>query len=694
MNGTDTHLNDGQANERLARGNVLRRLLSYAKPHKKMLFFAFTVLLIGTAADVLGPILAKIFIDDYLTPRNLHWQPLTLLAVGFFLLYLLSVVMNYFQLLTFQKVALNIVQQLRIDVFSKVQHLGLSFFDKTPGGSLVSRITNDTEAIKDLFVHVLSTFVQNSVFLVGVFIGMFALDAKLAALCLALMPLVIALMFTYRHFSSKVYRTARSKLSQLNAKLNESLQGMSVIQAMRQEKRLRREFGRTNREHYDAIMSNIRLNALLLRPAVDIIYLLALLLVLSFFGINSLNSPIEIGVLYAFISYLDRFFEPINAMMIRLNQYQQAIVSAERVFGLLDDDRLAPNKELVGVAGAEEANRPPTQPRSEGASVSSVGTPVTGESPVVNESQVVNGSPVTGEDLIVNESPVTGEDLVVNGSPVTGKGSITNEAPVIRDGRIAFNDVTFSYDGKVDVLKNISFVANPGETVALVGHTGSGKSSIINLLMRFYHLQSGKITIDGVPLEAYDNDELRRKVGLVLQDSFLFVGDVKQNIRLNNPSISDEDVVKAAEFVQADAFIRKLPQQYEESIGERGATFSSGQRQLLSFARTMALNPKILVLDEATASVDTETEEAIQVALEKMRAGRTTIAIAHRLSTIQDADQILVLHKGEIVERGTHQQLLAAEGLYHKMYLLQQGASAASAKETSKEQSKEPSKIG
>ncbi|WP_054951484.1 ABC transporter ATP-binding protein [Numidum massiliense] len=653
MNGTDTHLNDGQANERLARGNVLRRLLSYAKPHKKMLFFAFTVLLIGTAADVLGPILAKIFIDDYLTPRNLHWQPLTLLGVGFFLLYLLSVVMNYFQLLTFQKVALNIVQQLRIDVFSKVQHLGLSFFDKTPGGSLVSRITNDTEAIKDLFVHVLSTFVQNSVFLVGVFIGMFALDAKLAALCLALMPLVIALMFTYRHFSSKVYRTARSKLSQLNAKLNESLQGMSVIQAMRQEKRLRREFGRTNREHYDAIMGNIRLNALLLRPAVDIIYLLALLLVLSFFGINSLNSPIEIGVLYAFISYLDRFFEPINAMMIRLNQYQQAIVSAERVFGLLDDDRLAPNKELVGVAGAEEANRP-TQPRSERASVSSVGTPVTGESPVVN------------------------------GSPVTGKGSITNQAPVIRDGRIAFNDVTFSYDGKVDVLKNISFVANPGETVALVGHTGSGKSSIINLLMRFYHLQSGKITIDGVPLEAYDNDELRRKVGLVLQDSFLFVGDVKQNIRLNNPSISDEDVVKAAEFVQADAFIRKLPQQYEESIGERGATFSSGQRQLLSFARTMALNPKILVLDEATASVDTETEEAIQVALEKMRAGRTTIAIAHRLSTIQDADQILVLHKGEIVERGTHQQLLAAEGLYHKMYLLQQGTSAASAKETSK----------
>jgi ATP-binding cassette subfamily B protein len=245
--------------------------------------------------------------------------------------------------------------------------------------------------------------------------------------------------------------------------------------------------------------------------------------------------------------------------------------------------------------------------------------------------------------------------------------------PRITEGAIEFKNVSFSYDGKTDVLKNISFTARPGETVALVGHTGSGKSTIINLLMRFYPVSKGAITIDGTPLEAFDNETLRKNIGLVLQDPFLFVGDIKSNIRLGNTSIDDETIIEAAEFVQADAFIRQLPNQYEEAIGERGATLSSGQRQLLSFARTMAIHPKILVLDEATASVDTETEEAIQNALQKMRKGRTTIAIAHRLSTIRDADQILVLHHGEIVERGTHEELLALRGLYHKMYVLQQG---------------------
>jgi ATP-binding cassette, subfamily B, multidrug efflux pump len=244
----------------------------------------------------------------------------------------------------------------------------------------------------------------------------------------------------------------------------------------------------------------------------------------------------------------------------------------------------------------------------------------------------------------------------------------------VAEGRIEFDNVSFSYDGKNEVLKHISFVAEPGQTVALVGHTGSGKSSIINLLMRFYDIGRGEIRIDGAPLPTFADQELRQKMGLVLQDPFLFVGDVKTNIALSNQEITEEEIIEAAKFVQADEFIRKLPQGYEEPVGERGATFSSGQRQLLSFARTMALNPKILVLDEATASVDTETEEAIQDALEKMRKGRTTIAIAHRLSTIQDADLILVLHRGEIVERGTHQELLVKQGLYHKMYLLQQGA--------------------
>ncbi|MBO8171672.1 MAG: ATP-binding cassette domain-containing protein [Bacillaceae bacterium] len=573
---------------------VIKKLMGYLKPHARGLTVAFLFLLVATAADVTGPILIKIFIDDYLTPRVFEMQPLVLLGAGFVLLQVIAAAFNYIQLFSFHKIALRIIQQLRIDVFSKVQHLGLSFFDRKPAGGLVSRITNDTEAIKELFVSVLSTFVQNIVFLIGVFVAMFILDAKLAAFCLVLLPVVFTLMQVYRRLSSKVYRVSRHKLSQLNAKLNESIQGMNMIQAMRQEKRLRREFGSINHEHYEAELKNIKYNGLLLRPAVDLIQLLAIILVLQFFGYQSFESPVEIGVLYAFINYLDRFFEPVNMMMARLSHMQQALISAERVFELMEEDELAPDKE-------------------------------------------------------------------------------GDNHPHITDGRVEFRNVSFSYDGKTPVLKNISFTAEPGQTVALVGHTGSGKSSIVNLLMRFYPLEHGEIRIDGTPLSQFDNEELRRKMGLVLQDSFLFVGNIKDNIRLHKDDITDNQIREAARFVQADAFIEKLPEGYDAPVGERGASFSSGQRQLLSFARTMALNPKILVLDEATANVDTETEEEIQAALEKMRKGRTTIAIAHRLSTIQDADLILVLHQGEIVERGTHQELLEKGGLYHKMYLLQQG---------------------
>ncbi len=589
-------MNKELAVEAISQQKVFRRLLSYAKPHKKSLAIAFFVLLISAVADVLGPIIVKIFIDDYLTPQLFEWKPLLILGIGYISLHLLSVTLNFYQLFSFHKIALWIIHQLRMDVFGKVQHLGLAFFDKTPGGSLVSRITNDTESIKELYVSVLSTYVQNIIFLIGILTAMFILNPSLAILYLIIIPVILLLMKAYRHFSSKIFHLARQKLSQLNTKLNESLQGMNIIQAMGQQKRLQKEFGKINDDHYQANIKQIKINSLMVRPAVDFLYLLALTLILSFFGINSLNSPIEIGVLYAFINYLDRFFEPVNMMMFRLSQFQQAIVSAERVFGLLDEKEMAP----------------------------------------------------------VNEG---------------------DSYPTIEKGHIMFNNVTFSYDGTTNVLRNISFTAKPGETVALVGHTGSGKSSITNLLMRFYPITHGEILIDGVPLEKYANDELRKKIGLVLQDPFLFVGDVKQNIRLYNKEISDEDIIEAAKFVQADSFIQDLPQAYDEPIGERGATFSSGQRQLISFARTMAIQPKVLVLDEATASIDTETEEAIQTALEKMRKGRTTIAIAHRLSTIQDADLILVLHKGEIVERGTHQALIEKKGLYYNMYLLQQGMS-------------------
>ncbi|MCL6570645.1 MAG: ATP-binding cassette domain-containing protein [Bacillus sp. (in: Bacteria)] len=573
---------------------ILFRLLSYTKPHKKAISVAFVLLLLTTIGDIVLPLLVKIFIDDYLTPGNLDYQPLLILGATYMGIQVVKAILMFFQFVKFQELALKIIQQLRIDLFTKVQSLGLKYFDKTPAGSIVSRVTNDTEAIKDMFVTVIATFIQGGFLLIGIFIAMFILNVKLALLCILMIPLLLFVMNLYRKLSSRFYLDMRERLSQLNAKLSESLSGMSIIQVFRQEKRLRTEFGDINEQHYKSGMKNIKIDGLLLRPAIDLIYVFGLITVLSYFGITSLGSAVQIGVLYAFINYLDRFFEPVNQMMMRLSLYQQAIVAGSRVFRLLDEDELAP---------------------------------------IQKEEQMMS----------------------------------------IEKGMIEFKDLSFSYDGKKDVLKHISFTANPGETVALVGHTGSGKSSIINLLMRFYEYERGEIRIDGQSIRSFTKQELREKMGLVLQDPFLFYGTIKDNIRLHNESLTDEQVVEAARFVQAHTFINRFEEGFEHKVVERGATFSSGQRQLIAFARTIAANPKILVLDEATANIDTETEEAIQVALEKMRKGRTTIAIAHRLSTIQDANLILVLHHGEIVERGTHQELLAHGGLYHKMFLLQNG---------------------
>ena len=577
---------------------VFRRLLGYLRPHRTLLFGAFILLAVATTADVLGPILIQQFIDKYLTPRHFPTEPLVILGGVYLFLQVMKSGFNFLQLVGFQNAALKMIQALRIEVFGKVQRLGLTFFDRTPTGVLVSRITNDTEAIKDFYVTVLSTYVKNALLLIGIFVSMFFLDFRLALFCVILAPVIVYIMMMYRKLSGRVFHEARRKLSQLNAKLNESLQGMYLIQAMRQQERLRSEFGEVNGDYQKARLRNIQINSLMLRPLMDVLYLAVLVVIMSFFGIRSFHSVIDIGVLYAFVNYLERFFEPVNEMMQQLNVFQQAMVAGERVFQLLDQTLYAPTQ--IGSANPELAR-----------------------------------------------------------------------------GKVTFDDVTFSYDGETDVLKNISFTAYPGQTVALVGHTGSGKSSIVNLLMRFYPVVKGRIMVDDVPLDAYGDIELRNKIGLVLQDPFLFVGDIAQNIRLGNEHVTDAEVVEAARFVQADSFIERLPGGYQEPVRERGSTLSAGQRQLVSFARTMAIEPKILVLDEATASVDTETEEAIQTALLKMRRGRTTIAIAHRLSTIQDADLSLVLHHGEIVERGTHQELLAYRGLYHKMYLLQQGGREA-----------------
>ncbi|WP_394119842.1 ABC transporter ATP-binding protein [Planococcus donghaensis] len=570
---------------------VFKRLLKYLAPHKKMLALAMGLLILTVLGDVLGPLLIKIFIDDYLTPGTFPTGPIVGLAAAYLFIQASNVIISYFQMLKFQVAALKIIQQLRIDVFTKVHGLGMRYFDKTPAGGIVSRVTNDTEAIKEMFVTVLIGFIQSAFLIVGVYIAMFFLNVRLALITLALLPILGWIIYIYRKYSSAFYQDLRERLGQLNAKLSESVQGMGMIQAFGQETRLKDEFNEINDKHWQAGKRNIKIDGLLLRPAIDLVYALALIMLLSYFGITSFSNTVEVGVIYAFVTYIDRFFEPINQVMQRLSIFQQAIVAASRVFLLLDEQEKTPRQEEAAVG--------------------------------------------------------------------------------IKEGKIEFRDVSFSYDGHADVLKNISFTALPGQTVALVGHTGSGKSSIINLLMRFYEFNRGDILIDDVSVKQYRTAELRRKMGLVLQDPFLFYGTIESNIRLYDQSITELEIREAAEYVQANRFIEALPEGYSQKVTERGSTFSSGQRQLVAFARTMATDPKILVLDEATANIDTETEVAIQGSLERMRRGRTTIAIAHRLSTIQDAELILVLHQGEIVERGSHQQLLQQRGLYYKMYLLQ-----------------------
>lgn len=573
---------------------VFKRLMRYAIPHKASISIALFFLILTITGSIVGPLLIQTFIDDYLTPLQFPKNEVMTLALTYIGLQVFIVVVSYFQLLRFQDIALKVIQQMRIDVFTKVQGLGMRYFDQTPAGSIVSRVTNDTESIKEMFVSVVVTFLQAFFVIIGVYIALFTLDVKLTFASMVLMPLFMAIIIVYRRYSADFYQDIRERLSQLNAKIAESLSGMGMVQAFRQEQRLADEFDDINEGHYRAGMRNIKFDSVLLGPFIDLLYALTIVFVLGYFGFMSLDSAVDVGIIYAFTTLIGRLFQPVQQVMQRMSIFQQALVSASRVFKLMDDPDMEPSQQ-------------------------------------------------------------------------------DSEQKEVQEGTIEFKNVTFAYDGKNDVLKNISFTANAGETVALVGHTGSGKSSIINLLMRFYEYDKGEILIDGISLKELPKAELRNKIGLVLQDPFLFYGDIESNIRLHNESMTSEEVRAAAEFVHANEFVEKLPGKYSQKVTERGSTFSSGQRQLVAFARTIATNPKILVLDEATANIDTETEVAIQASLEKMRKGRTTIAIAHRLSTIQDAELILVLHKGEIVERGTHQQLLAQKGLYFMMYQLQNG---------------------
>lgn len=575
-------------------GSALIRLFKYTLPYKWIIVLAFITLILSTIASMMTPYMVKIFIDDYLTPRHFPKETMVWLIVIFISIQLIGAITLYFSQYLFQYLAFKVIQQLRIDAFNKLGKLGMRYFDKVPGGSIVSRLTNDTETIVDMIVGVFSTFIMAFFMMISSYIMMFVLDVKLALIALVFLPIIMIILASYRKYSAFLFSKSRQRLSDLNSKLAESIEGMKIIQAFNQERRLNKEFNKINDEHYQYMLKTVKLDSLLLRPAISSISIFAVVMILGYFGVISFTTGITAGVVFAFVQYMERFFEPINQVSQNLNILQQALVSASRVFALIDEDTYEPQQEA-------------------------------------------------------------------------------NNDNAIETGEIEFDNVSFSYDGETDVLKNISLTAKPGEMIALVGHTGSGKSSIINLFMRFYEFNRGDIKIDGNSIKKIPKTELKEKIGLVLQDAFMFYGTIASNIKLYHPSMTFEQVKAAAEFVHANHFIEKLPNQYQHKVIEKGSAFSSGERQLIAFARTIATNPKILILDEATANIDSETEEQIQQSLNKMRKGRTTLAIAHRLSTIQDADQIFVLNKGEIVERGTHAQLIAQKGIYHNMYLLQNG---------------------
>ncbi|NHC39910.1 ABC transporter ATP-binding protein [Bacillus sp. MM2020_1] len=516
-----------------------------------------------------------------------------LLAIYFGLL-VISAVFQYGERFLLQKSANRIIQKMREDVYGQIQRLPINYFDNLPAGKVVARITNDTEAIRELYVTVLATFFTSSIYITGIYVALFILNVKLAAICLLLLPILYVWMLIYRKYASKYNRVIRSRNSDINAMINESIQGMNIIQAFSREKETKADFEKLNHEHFTYQNKLLSLNALTSHNLVGVLRNLIFVAFIWYFGGQALNTTtiLSLGMLYAFVDYINRLFQPVQGIVNQLANLEQALVAGERVFKLMDEP---------------------------------------------------------GE-------------------------KVSSERIARFNGNVIFDHVSFGYKEGEYVLKNIDFEAKQGETVALVGHTGSGKSSIMNLLFRFYDCQKGRITIDGNDIESIPRQTIRNHMGIVLQDPYLFTGTISSNVSLNNPSITKEMVEKALSDVGAEKVFKNLENGYDEPVLEKGSTLSSGQRQLISFARALAFNPAILILDEATSSIDTETEALIQEAMEVLKKGRTTFIIAHRLSTIRNADQIIVLDRGMIVEKGTHGELMKKKGKYYQMYQLQQGS--------------------
>lgn len=568
-----------------------KRLYLYALKFKKPILIGLFLLTLAVLTDIAGPFIAKYIIDHYMEPGNLEAEPIAWLLALFFLLAVLTAVFRYFMFLSLQRGANRVVQQMRKDVFGHIQKLPVHYFDTLPAGKVVARVTNDTEAVRNLYVTVLSQFATSIISIAGVYIALFILNWKMASFTLILIPIVYIWMILYRKYASAYNHVIRTKIADINAMINESINGMTIIQAFRRENQMKKEFAEMNEEHYEYNRKLLVLDSATAHNLVNVMRLIMFAVFIFYFGTQSMTLPeaVSAGTLYAFVDYITRLFNPIVNIVNQFSQLERSLVAGSRVFELLEQD---------------------------------------------------------GEEVSTKRVPRY-------------------------EGNVVFENVSFAYKGDDYVLKNLNFEAKKGETVALVGHTGSGKSSIMNLLFRFYDPQKGRIMIDGTDLAILPRQAVRDHMGIVLQDPYLFTGTIASNVSLNDERITRETVEQALTAVGGERVLKNLEKGLDEPVIEKGSTLSSGQRQLISFARALAFDPAILILDEATSNIDSETEEIIQHAMEVLKEGRTTFIIAHRLSTIKNADKILVLDRGEIVEYGTHDELIALGGRYETMYRLQ-----------------------
>lgn len=569
--------------------NYFKRLMAYAKPYWHWMILAAVLVFVLTALELLLPILEGNVIDEFVRGRS--FDNIKDIAIVYVVVSLAFYFSNVFQTLILQHMGQNIIYNIRQELYTHVHSLSMRFFDITPVGKIVTRITNDVESLNEMYSTILVKLFRNTIKIFGLIVVMLYHDVKLALYSFILLPLIIGLTIMFRKISRATYKVARTKLTTINTYLSEHISGMKFIQIFAKEKEKYNEFDYKSKELYKANFREIMVFAIF-RPIIYFLSVVALSMVLDIGSISTLEGRITIGTLYIFVNYVNYFFQPIQELAEQLGVLQSSMASAEKIFTIMDV-----------------------------------------------------------EPLITNQKE-------------------TKEMTKF-EGKIEFDHVWFAYDNENWILKDVSFTIEPGMNAAFVGATGAGKSSILNLIGRYYDIQKGSIKIDGVDIKEIHTNDLRRAIGQVQQDVFIFTGDIKTNIRLLDDTIKDEEIEQAAKHVNADTFINKLSKKYKEAVMERGSTLSSGERQLLSFARTLAYNPSIIVLDEATANIDTETESLIQDALEKLMKGRTTIMVAHRLSTIQHADKIFLMDGGEIIEEGTHQDLLEIEGMYKRLYDLQ-----------------------